>query len=369
MTQSIPEARADQLARHVLNERLHLRPKENVLIEAYPSALPWAAGFVREARRKGAIPVVHYEDEASYWRATEEGRAGLLGTMGAAEKAALAAADVYIYFWGPENLARRWKMDGSDQDRTTAFNATWYEVARKSGLRGARMGIARVTEANARTFGVSYRAWLDEMFAASVRDPRASLKDLERVRRALEHGSTVRFRHSNGSDLTLGLRQRPAREGIGRVTPAEMKTPFGMLASVPEGATWVAIDEETADGTLVANLPTWVGGSPRKGGVWTFRDGRLVKWRYSAGGGEFASGYAKGGKGRDQPSFVQVGLDPSLRMSPMMEESHRGAVAVGVGGNTGFGGANKANFLEMLIVEGGELRVDGRAIVRAGRIL
>ena len=82
-------ALADRLARNVLRRCLHLQAKENVTIETFPSSLPWVAGFVREARRAGARPLVHLEDEASYWTAVKEGRAALLGTPGEHEWAAL----------------------------------------------------------------------------------------------------------------------------------------------------------------------------------------------------------------------------------------------------------------------------------------
>ena len=64
---------ADRLARQVLTVRLRLKAGENVTIETYPTALPWALGFVREARRLGARPVLHYEDERSYWTAVDVG--------------------------------------------------------------------------------------------------------------------------------------------------------------------------------------------------------------------------------------------------------------------------------------------------------
>ena len=174
---------ADRLARSVLKDRLHLKAKENVTIETYPSALPWATGFVREARRMGAKPLLHYEDEASYWTAVEEGHAHRIGSPSDAEWAALADTDVYIYFWGPEDMARRIALPEKTQGSLTAFNGKWYDVAAKAGLRGARMSIARVTERNARHWGVSRSTWEAEVLAASFRDPKTMAKDAAKVER------------------------------------------------------------------------------------------------------------------------------------------------------------------------------------------
>jgi leucyl aminopeptidase (aminopeptidase T) len=365
----VPEAQADRLARNVLRSRLGLKPKERVIIETYPSSLPWANGFVREARRAGALPILHYEDEHSYWTAVEEGQAGLIGASAEHELAALSETDVYIYFWGPENLARRWRLDETTRERTVAFNSRWYELARKHGVRGARMGIARATPQNARTFGVSYAAWRAELFAASTRDIRPLVRQAERLRKILERGGPARLTHPNGTDLSFALAQRPMREGLGRVTPAELRTRFGMMASVPEALVYLSVDESTADGTVVANRPTRQGASPREGGRWVLNDGHLTTATYRSGGKAFRAAYRAGSRGRDLPALLEIGLDPDLRVSPLLEESEAGAVSFGVGGNTGYGGRTRSSFLDWLTVGGATLSIGGKTIVRHGRVV
>ena len=361
---------ADRLARSVLRHRLHLHPKENVTIETYPSSLGWATGFVREARRLGARPVVLYEDERSYWAAVEEGRAALVGTPGAPEWAALEASDVYVYFWGPEDLARRRALPEAVAERLVSFNRRWYELAGKAGLRGARMGIARVTEANARFYGVPWRRWRDEVLAASVRAPATLRRAAARVARRLERGREVRIRHPNGTDLSLALCGRDANVAVGEVTEASRRTPFGMLASVPDATVYVAVDESTADGTFVSNRPaTSAFDRTVTGGTLRFRDGRLVGRSFARGGAAFDGPYRAAGAGRDRPSFLEVGLDPALRTAPLLEEAEAGAVTVGVGRNAPFGGATRVDFLAYLTVGGADLTIDGRPLVRRGRVV
>jgi leucyl aminopeptidase (aminopeptidase T) len=368
MVAPISNAQADRLARNVLRSRLNLQPKEKVIIECYPSSLPWANGFVREARRRGAQPLLHYEDEAGYWSAVSEGQAGLLGAPADHEMAALAEADVYVYFWGPENLRRRWALDERTSEKLTAFNSRWYEVARKNGVRGARMGIARATPENAKTFGVPYATWFSELYAASTRDIAPIVRQASRLRRLLEKGGTVHLRHSNGTDLSFALARREMRESVGRVTPAEMKTAFGMMASVPEALVYISVDESTGEGTIVANRPTRQGAGAREGGRWTLKDGRLVDYRYRTGGAEFRADFEAAPTGRDRPALLEIGLDPNLRVSPLLEESERGAVSFGIGGNANYGGKTRVPFLDWLTVGGAELTLDGRTLVKGGQV-
>ncbi len=360
---------ADRLARAVLTHRLHVKPKENVTIEAYPSAMRWATGFVREARRLGARPIVLYEDEASYWDAAEHGRAALLGDPGSHEWAAVENSDVYIYFWGPADLARRDKLSNAVREKLTAFNPRWYEVARKAGVRGARMAIARATPENARRFGVNLRAWEKELLASSIRDPATMARDAEAVRRALARGGAVRITHPNGTDLTLGLARRPVTVALGDVSPASQKTAFGMMANVPDASVYTAIEETTADGLLVANRATTRSSEALKGGRWRFKGGRLRAYGFSAGGRSFASEYRAAGPGKDRPAFLEVGLDPDVRNGPTIEEAERGAVTVGIGRNVGFGGKTKSDFFGYITLGEATVSVDGRPLLRRGRVV
>lgn len=367
MTPSLTES--DRLARVVLRDRLAVKPKENVTIEAYPAALPWATGFVREARRLGARPLLHLEDETSYWAAVEDGKGELVGSPGDHEWAALEETDAYIYFWGPQDLARRNRLPAKTQAALVAFNRRWYDVARRSRLRGARMFLGRVTEENARTWGTPAARWEREVVNASLEEPTRFRPDAERIRRAFERGRSVRLRHPNGTDLTLALRQRPANVTLGDLAPPKKRGRFGMMINVPDASVYVAVDENTAEGTLVSNRTVSCFGTPHRGGRFTFSGGRLTRLSFASGGAAFLGPYRRAKRGKDRPSFLEVGLNPGVRSAPMLEEIERGTVTVGVGQNAGFGGKTDTDFLGYLSVRGAELSVDDRPLVRAGRLV
>lgn len=369
MLSSIPAPHADRLARAVLRDRLAVRPRENVTIEVYSSSLPWAAGFVREARRIGARPFVHYEDEGAYWDAVSRGRAAILGTPGEHEWAALEKTDVYVYFWGPENQARADTLSAGTWRTLTAFNAKWYDVGRRAGLRGARMSIARVTETNARFWSVSPSVWRREVFAASTRRLDGLRADARRLARVLSGSGRLRLRHSNGTDLTLALAGRAPRRGLGEVTPSSRRERFGWMTSVPDANVYVTVDETTAEGRVVSNRTNAAYGAPARGGRFEFENGRLTSGGFPVGGQSFASAFRSADAGRVRPAFVEVGLDPAIRHAPMLEESERGAVTVGLGNNAFIGGRTQSDFSAYLTVGGADLELDGRPIVRRGRLV
>src|SRR5579863_10382040 len=110
---------AARLARAVLAENLKVKKGESVLIESWTHSLPYARAFVREARRLGARPTVFYEDEAAWWDAVEGGRTKVLSRMSDAERAAVKNADVFIYFWGPEDRPRTTGLPDKVQEEIT----------------------------------------------------------------------------------------------------------------------------------------------------------------------------------------------------------------------------------------------------------
>jgi aminopeptidase len=369
MASKISEASADRMARAVLRGRLGLKSKENVTIECYPSSIPWAAGFVREARRAGAYPIIHYEDESAYWDAAEKGRASVLGKLSEHEKALLEDTDVYVYFWGPEDLARRERLPRKVRDAAVAFNPGWYQVAKKNGVRGARMGIARVTEPNAKHYGVSVDSWQNQLLASSIEDPAKFEKVADRLGKYLSGSGEVHLTHPNGTDLTLKLAHRRVTRATGMLPPKKEWDDFRMMISVPDGSTYTTPDERVAEGTLVANRPTTGSGGLFEGGRWTFEDGRMTSHRFSGGGAAFDAELRTVTGAKDRVALLEIGLDPAIHGAPLMEENEHGAVSVFIGGNRGMGGKNTSSWNNYLTVAGGDLTIDGTSIVRRGRIV
>ncbi len=361
-------ASADRLARTVLRDRLGLRPKENVTIECYPTSLPWASGFVREARRAGAFPLIHYEDERSYWDGVQDGKTKAVGSLPEHERAILEETDVYVFFWGPEDLGRVRALPDKVQDTLFAFNMDWYKAAQKAGVRGARMAVARATEENARTFGVDRADWEEQLVAASSRNPAAFAPTVRVLEKGLGGRGEAHLTHPNGTDLTLALGDFPIQKDLGVLPPKKEWGLFNRMINVPPGSVYVALDASTADGTLVANRTSTTNGL-LKGGHWTFEDGRLTEYDYAEGGDAFARRFKAATGRKDRPSFLEVGINPDLHGGPLLEENELGAVTVGVGNNTGFGGKNKSSIFDFLTLAGATLTIRGRPLVKGGKVV
>jgi len=356
---SVSPATRSKLARSVLTNNLRLRKGERVIVEAWTHTLPYAVAFAREARRLGAQALVPYEDEDAWWDSLDDGEEGVLGKAAAHEFAALGKTNVYIHMWGPGDRVRLNALPPEKQNRVFEFNNEWYASATKAGLRGARMEIGRPYPSLARVYGVDESEWRDQLIRATMVSPAVLRRTAAPITKALEQGRTVKIHDDAGTDLTLGLARRRTVTATGQLTPEDLKRPFRRLLNLPAGSIRAALDETVADGTIVANRTSYYDDGKATGGVLTFRKGKLVEAEFAKGQERFEGPFKKGGKGRDQPGMLCVGLNPELHDTPQVEDIELGAIMVSVGGNRQAGGKNASPFFGWVINQGATLEVDG----------
>ncbi len=365
MAPSFPSSREKRYAKAVLTQNLQVKPGENVVIEGWSRVLPWATALAREARRLKAFPLVLYENEDAYWDSVNAGEDEVLGAAPTHEWAALGKTDVYIHMWNAGDRIKLNSLPTRRQEKLFGWNPGWYKAAAKAGLRGSRLEIGRPFPTLARAYRVDQSKWMDQVVRATLVDPDRLLATGRPIARALKRGRRIRIHDDHGTDLTLGLAHREPQLDFGRVAKKDRGRPFGMLNMLPAGVVRVALDESVADGTIVANRASYNEVGMSTGGVFEFRRGRLVRHHYDTGAKFFDDFFRKGGKGRDRPGYLAIGLNPVLHNTPQLEDREAGAITVGVGANTfipGGGGKNKSTFSGIVVNVGARVEIDGRPL-------
>jgi leucyl aminopeptidase (aminopeptidase T) len=356
------EETRQRVAQSLLARNLALKKGERLIVEGWNHTLPWAVSIAREARRMGAQPLILYEDEPAYWDAVDDGGAKVIGAPAAHESAAVLKTDVYVHMWGPGDRVRLGQLPDATREKLFAFNPGWYVTARKAGLRGARLELGRPYPTLAKAYDIDEARWGEQIVAATLVDPKSLRRAATPIAAALQKGKEVRIRHSNGTDLTLGLAHRKPTVWDATVPPRAQRGAFNMIQTIPNGAVRVALKETVADGTMIANRTNYYDDVAATGGTFRFKDGRLTEATFEHGGDRFDREFAKGGKGRDQPGWIGIGLNPALKNTPPIEDIERGAITVSVGGNRGFGGVNKSPFFGWVVTAGASVEVDGKEL-------
>lgn len=366
MAQSTPTREA-KFARAVLTKNLKVKPGENVIIEGWSHVLPWATALAREARRLKAFPLVLYENDEAYWDSVDAHEDAVLGANPSHEWAALAKTDVYIHMWNAPDRIRLEKLGNARGEKILGWNPAWYKAAAKAGLRGSRLDIGRPFPSLAKVYGLDQDAWMDRLVDATMVDPDEMIAAARPIGRALQKGKRIRIFDDNGTDLTMGLAGREPRVDAGRVSAADRKVPFGMLSILPAGVLRVSLDETVADGKIVANRPSYNDVGMSTGGVFEFQGGRLVRHHFDEGASFFDKPFKTGGKGRDRPGYLGIGLNPKLLNTPQLEDREAGALTVTVGNNQFVpGGKNKSRFGGIIVNSGARVEIDGKPLTLPG---
>jgi leucyl aminopeptidase (aminopeptidase T) len=358
------------VARIVLEKTLRVRKGDNVTVETWSETLPWAKPFIAEARRKGAHPMLLYEDESTFWESIADGSgARATGRVGSHEWSALSKTSAYVFFFGPSEWTRYDELPDTQADAARAYNGAWYRAAARAKIRGARMYIGRTSARAAQRWGVDLDAWREELLRASLVSPEELHREGSRVGERLRRGKTVTVRHPNGTDLTFRLGRYPLQLDDAMVDEADLRAGNNM-ATIPGGVVGVSIDHTSASGTVVGNRDVYPQGGRVSDPRWTFASGRLTDAAYGAGGHVLEEEYAEApAKGRDRLSYFSIGLNRELARSPQMEDQERGAVLLRLGGNRFAGGRNASPFSAWLVVKGANVAIDGKPLLEGGQIV
>jgi len=365
------EAATGRFAEAILGGALRLRRGENLIVETWTHTLPYATACVTEARRIGARPMLLVEDEPAWWRSIDVAPSiARWSGVGSHEWAAVAKSQAYVFFPGPADRPRFRALPPATRAALTDYNDDWYAHAKAARLRGVRSLLGYASDQQAHHWGVAPTTWREQLVRGTVEaDLKAIQSDAVRVRDKLQRGKELRVTGANGSDLTVKLRQRPATVDDGVVGPDDLKSGNNM-ANQPPGTVVVAVDEKSAEGLAVANRPSFVAGGRLEGGQWEVKGGHVTNHWYTEGQAAFDTAFQAAPKGRDVLSFLSVGLNAALEPgTAQVEDQEIGAVTLGVGGNQGYGGANKCPFVSWIVLGESTIAVDGKPLLDRGKIL
>lgn len=357
----------EALAKNVIRRTLRIKPKENVIVETWNHGLPVATEFVYQLRAAGARPMLLYEDEDTYWRSVSTLPKPKLGQVGSHEWKALEEADAYVFVTGPADITKV-REAGDKYDAATAYNSEWYRRARKSGLRGARIGLGYVTAQRAAAYGLDLEGWRRMMLEASSVDPRDLVRRGRKLKALLSKKARLEIRAPNGTQLSCDLLGRKAGISEG-VVDAENLERGENLTDVPAGEAFVAPDEKSAKGTIVFDRPLPYVGKWVRGLTFAFDDGRLAKWSAAENADLLRPRWEKAKGDKDRLAIVDFGLNPNAHTGFLQDYIVGGSVYVGVGDNSEIGGKNKTDFFLGCTVTGATVRIDGTTVVKGGQLV
>jgi len=354
------------IAKQVVRTSLNLTDQDVLVINAWRHTLDLAKRIAGEASKVGADVHVSYFDD-DMWISQFVESDPKYDTRKSPLTASFAeVATAQVELGGPEDPK---VFDRTKPERMSATEAWVQEIddrMRERKVRTAFIGLAQVTQARARKYGVSFPKWKKIVTAALGADLRKIAATGRLVGKRLAGARDVRITGEK-TDLALDLSGREAFVNDG-IIDADDIARGALHASLPTGSVVFAPQETKADGRVTfPSTPLW--GKMIRDLQLTFDGGRLVDYRAAKNLRAFANyfGSAKGDK--DLIGTLTVGLNPKASyLGGFVDSLVSGAVSVGIGANDDIGGANKGLFHFGSTVPNATLRADGIAVVDAGRL-
>ncbi len=227
------------------------------------------------------------------------------------------------------------------------------------------------TEASADQFGIT-KAALAEIFWNGINTDYDELSKIcQSVESILAKGNKVHITTPDGTDLTVGIANRPilSSDGIIPDTEAARGGASGIVY-LPAGEVYVTPVKGTANGQVVLKN-FFFQGEEIKDLKLTFVDGSLTNMTASSGLATLQQFYDAASQGKEEFAFVDIGINPDVVIpegSRMLGWMPAGMVTVGIGGNSWAGGDNISTYGLITHLKNATMMIDGEALVSSGKL-
>ena len=349
----MPSDSLDQLytkvARKVLTETLQVKKGDSVTVETWDNGLPFARKALAEARAMGCTGTMIYEDEWAYVDGVRRAPADVVGVMGKNEYALLSGTDSYIFIPGQALGSLSRTLKPAERAKSTRYNSSWYDAAEKAGLKGARLSFGYVGKDVARALGKRVKDIVRSQLRAALADYGQISDAAGAVAPLFADGAAAQV-GSGKFTLEFSLKGELAVED-GVVDEHDKETGNNMTYVPPGFVSKEVVPESASGSVVVTDSLTDFGVVPRA--KLEFKDGRVVSWESDAKGMMKKVFDAASSKDRRLELLV-LGLNPALGYGNGQDRFVQGALSL-----SGFGFRG--------VVKRGDLKVDGKSVVMAGR--
>lgn len=350
---AMPSETLDQLytkvARKVLTETLKVKKGDSVTVETWDNGLPFARRALAEARAMGCTGIMIYEDEWAYVDGVRRAPADVVGAMGKNEYALLSGTDSYIFIPGQALGALSRTLKPAERAKSTRYNSSWYEAAEKAGLKGARLSFGYIGKDVAKALGKKAEDVVRSQLRAALVDFGGISDAAGGVAPLFSDGAAVQV-GSGKSTLAFSLKgELTVEDGV---VDSHDKETGNNMTYVPPGFVSKEVDPESANGSVVVtDSLTDLGVVPRA--KLEFRDGKVVSWESEAKG-MMKKVFDSVPSNDRRLGLLVLGLNPALGYGNGQDRFVEGALNL-----SGFGFRG--------VVKRGDLKVDGKCVVKAGR--
>ena len=357
------------VAKRVVDDCLRIKKKDSLGVHVTEHMLPMAKEIVKAARRAGADTEIVVDSDDVWYEALFELPLEWLRAPSALAQAFRKASTANVYIEGPKDPDRMREIPAERWAANDKGATATYAPFENKPVPSIDLSISRVTEERARTYGFDYGEWYSSSMAAMAVDPKEIGKSAAPIARALARARKGRITAPGGTDFEFRFHGAAPEVSTGEVRPVKGRK-SSYLATLPDGEVRVALRKGSGEGRIVSNVPIPQAGHLIRGLRWNFEGGRVAK----AEAAEHLEAFTmfltgeKRRKGADQLGWLNVGLNPAAKYGFLQNSIVEGAITIGIGDNTTYGGTNESEFVFPITLKDASLEVDGKRLVAGGKL-
>ena len=375
LSQSTPQAEVDYeaIARKLVTQCAAVQEGEMVYIEGGSKDLELLEDIVINVRKVGGRPLASFGSDRltrRWWTEVPE-KFDTQSREPWVKFWNLIAAGIFVSYNEDEALladipAERFAAVGK-------VDAVINEAMQKNNFRGIYLGNGLYPTAQlAQRYGLSQDE-LARMFWDCVNIDYGELqKTCAAVKSVLAAGNELRITHANGTNFKVRIAGRPVLFSDGVISAEDKQKGFAACQVwLPAGEVYVTPLPGTAEGKIVIER-NFLQGEEITGMTMIFKAGRLVSLSAKTGLERVKAFYDAAGEGKDEFSFVDIGVNPKLGEGAggnILNYVRTGMITIGIGGNVWAGGSNNSPYAFQGYLPGGTLLVDKKPLVKNGKLL
>jgi aminopeptidase len=358
-------------ARQIVQDSVQVKEREGVLITGDASKIPLMEAIAVEVAKQGAFPHMVLESQNVTKRIMTEAPMEYLETPNAMTIAEFKKADVMIALSSnqdPTNLA---KVPEERMALVRKAGQAVTDIMYSRPLRTVALGNPTMpSAATARFYGVPL-AEMEARFWQAVNTPHAVIEEnSQRVKGALASGNEVRIRSQEGTDLRFNLAdEKGVHVSDGQIHSQPVERPEQVW--LPAGEVYTVPEATSVNGTVFVPLAEYRGIKIRDLRL-TFVNGKVTKIEAAQNAEALKQALAQSSGDKDVFSFLDIGVNPNSRMignSNYCTFEMAGMVTIGIGQAPWAPGCtNQSEFEQEFFIPRATLEVDGRPIVKDGKI-
>ncbi len=357
----------ERIASRVVNECLGIKAGDVVVISTFPHTIPLANAIAMECYRQDADPLTVLDTDDVFYGHMEALSEDSLKTT---SHHCLGLADYvkyYVWLGGPEDPSPMKEIPESKWSALFEGEKAHWDKSMELKRLSAGLAIGQVTPQRARTYGFDYDAWKAMIEAAMEVSPKELYEMGKRLEPILGGVAPARVTAPNGTDLRFELGGRTPQIFDGILDEDDIKR--GSLGvGLPAGNIEVAVLEDTAEGTVVFDVPAPQVGVLIKEMKWVFKDGKLVEISAKENEKSIKGLYAGASGDKDRLGALTIGLNPRAKTGFLENAIPLGAVTLSIGDNRELGGKNESDWGFPGTLSNATLEIAGKNVVKEGKL-